>query len=200
MALAALDIETDTSPLTEQEKAAGFTSRGLDPRITEITSIAIALEDGAPLVFDGDEETVLGETINALAEISPSLLLTWNGAVFDLPFIHDRAKVRGLETGLLLEPNPGIVPKYDPTPGHEGGYTAYWGKSTHVDVAYLVKADADARGMKWSLKPYARSIGLDPIEVDRERMHELTPEQLRDYVASDAVVTLEIGKRALGLL
>lgn len=200
MNIVALDIETDTSPLTQEEKDAGFTARGLDPHITPITSIALATEHHTA-VFDGPtEEDIIKHATMALDSLEAGLIVTWNGAVFDLPFIVDRAKLYDLDPGFSLIPNPAIVPKYDPTPGHEGGYTSYWGQATHVDVAYLVKADAELRGVKWSLKPYAQSIGLDPVEVDREKMHELTPAQLCEYVASDARVTLEVAKRALGLL
>ena len=200
MNIVALDIETDTSPLTEQEKQAGYTARGLDPRITPITSIALATGDDV-LVFDGTtEEKILTQTIQAMQEIDPTILATWNGAVFDLPFIVDRSKLYDLNAGIHLVPNPAIVPKYDPTPGHEGGYSATWGLATHIDVAYVVKADADARDVKWSLKPYAKSIGLNPVEVDRTKMHLLTPEEQHDYVASDAIVTREIALRALGLV
>ena len=39
------------------------------------------------------------------------------------------------------------------------------------------------------LKALARLMGLSPVEVDREAIHELSREELHDYVASDAIVT-----------
>lgn len=202
MTLAALDIETDTSPLTDEEKAAGYTARGLDPRITRITSIAIATDRGTTVCSNAPEESILARTFHLLRTIDPALLVTWNGAVFDMPFIHDRAlrypSLRGRLSALKMTPNPEIVPKYDPTPGHEGGYTVTWGRTPHLDMAYIAKADAEARGVKWSLKPYAQALGFEPIEVDRAKMHELTEQEERDYVASDAIVTREIAKRVLG--
>lgn len=199
MNIVSLDIETDTSPLTEQEQLDGFTARGLDPRITAITSIALATETGTQVFDDNPEDVILDGLVDYMARLDPTLVVTWNGAVFDLPFISDRAALYGIEHGINLIPNPLLVPKYDPTPGHAGGYSATWGSGTHIDVAYVVQADAEARDVKWSLKPYAQSIGLNPVEVDRTKMHELTPEQEREYVLSDAIVTLEIAKRALGL-
>lgn len=199
MKLAALDIETDTAPLTDEELAAGYTSRGLDPHITEITAISVATDD-AILVFDeGGEDNILRNTIQAIAYINPTALGTWNGAVFDLPFITDRARLHGLETGIRLNPNPDIVPKYEPTPGHEGGYDAMWGSAHHIDVAYAMKDTAERLGVKWSLKPVAKALGFQPVEVDREKMHELTLEELHEYVASDANITLELLRRALKL-
>ena len=37
-----------------------------------------------------------------------------------------------------------------------------------------------------SLKAIARVVGLAPVEVDRERIHDLPPAELAAYVASDA--------------
>lgn len=196
--LTALDIETDTSPLTEDEKAAGYTARGLDPRITRITSIALYSDGGITSVFADSEEAILASTRYVLAELNPSILVTWNGAVFDLPFISDRAARHGIWLPLNLTPNPLIVPKYEPTPGHAGGYSATWGNAKHIDIAYVVRDSAKLRGVKWSLKPYAQSIGLDPVEVDREKMHLLTKAEETRYVASDAKVTHQIAERTLG--
>lgn len=199
MKLAALDIETDTSPLTGVELAAGYTSRGLDPRITRITAISIAAEDFS-LVYQGDSEyQILRDAIKAIAHINPTALGTWNGAVFDLPFIVDRARLYDLDTNIHLTPNPDIIPKYEPTPGHEGGYDATWGRSHHIDVAYAMKDEAERLGVPWSLKPVAKALGFDPVEVDRQKMHELTVEELEEYAASDAVITLALLRRALKL-
>lgn len=195
-----LDIETDTSPLTEQEKAEGYTARGLDPHITEITSVAVAYDGHTAVFDDSSEQEILEATQSVITMVNPSVLVTWNGSVFDLPFIDFRSRLHGVNTSLKLVHNPQIVPKYDPTPGYEGGYSATWGNAVHIDVAYLVKDEAERQGVKWSLKPYAQSIGLDPVEVDRTKMHDLTPAQLREYVASDAIVTLEIARRKLYLV
>lgn len=188
-----LDIETDTSPLTDEEKAAGFTSRGLDPAITPITAIALATEYGPYVMCDMDEKVMLTKLDRLLSVLEPGILATWNGAVFDLPFIDARAKSLGLSIGLGLTPDSTIVPKYQPTPGYDGGYRATWAGHHHLDLAYEVKEEAAALGIPWSLKPYAREIlGREPIQVDREQMHTLTAEELHEYVASDAIITRDL--------
>lgn len=198
----ALDIETDTSELTDAERAAGFTSRGLDPAITSITSIAVAGLPAGDLVLTGDEREMLTSLENALAHAPAGLLVTWNGAVFDLPFIDARSHRTGVRTGLTLTPDPLIVPKYQPTPGYDGGHSAAWSTDSpvphaHLDLAYAMKDLTYHRGIPWGLKPTARAFGLDPIEVDRTAMHELTDDEMRAYVLSDAVVTRELAMRLL---
>lgn len=202
--LISLDIETDTSDLTEEEKAQGYTSRGLDPRITPITEISVSsgykLSDitgwDSTMVFQGQNEDVMLDNLNQyLSNIASGTLVTWNGSVFDLPFIQDRARMHGVELDLQLTENPEIVPKYDPTPGHRGGYDATWANLDHVDLAYAMKADAEARGVRWSLKPYAKAVlGVEPVEVDRTQLHTLSFEERHAYVASDSKITLGLAR------
>ena len=188
-----LDIETDTSPLTDAEKAAGHTSRGLDPAITAITAIALSTEHGTYVMCDMEEKTMLTKLDRILNVLDIGTLATWNGAVFDLPFIDARAKHLGVRIDLGLTHDPAIVPKYQPTPGYEGGYQATWAGHHHLDFAYVAKDAAEALGIGWSLKPYAREIlGREPIQVDREQMHDLTAEELHEYVASDAIITRDL--------
>lgn len=203
----ALDIETDTSPVTDAEKAAGFTARGLVPQITPVTAVAFA-EEGGVWVRQATvqrERSLLAEVDQAVAARAardPDLVLvTWNGAVFDLPFLADRARILGRApgwfSGLVLTPDPAFVPKYDPLPGHAGGYRALWHGLKHIDLAYVVRDHAARHGIAWSLKPYVKAVlGLDPVEVDREAMHELSPAELDAYVASDAHVTLQLARFA----
>lgn len=199
-----LDIETDTSPVSEGERARGFSDRGLDPRITRITALSIAKRDTsgsiAASVWTGDEATILADAQSWLQEQEPGVIVTWNGSVFDFPFIDFRARSAGLPLDLSLVSDPRIVPKYQSTPGYAGGYSATWAGHTSADLAYAVRSAALAAGVVWSLKPFARSVGLNPVEVDRERMHELSPSELEQYVASDAVNTLLVGERASDLL
>lgn len=196
----ALDIETDTSDLTEEERIAGYTARGLVPAITPI--ISVGLFDGhRKLFFDhescGGEEGVIRALVDALADgADDGPVVTWNGAVFDLPFVADRIQLLGLDDlagAFELTPDPAIVPKYDPLPGHDGGYHAVVAGREHVDVAYLVREDAMARGVSWSLKPYAKArLGVSPVEVDRTAVHTLTRAELAEYQTSDAVVTWDL--------
>lgn len=188
-----LDIETDTGPLTTEEKRQGYTARGLDPAITRITAIAIS-SSTSNLVLQCADERMMLQTLDSLLAILPTgTITTWNGAVFDLPFIQSRAAQLDVELGLRLTPNPDITPKYDFTPGHTTAYDAQWGRHNHIDIAYDVQTDAKRINAKWSLKPFAKDVfNLTPVEVDRENMHLLTDVELTNYVASDAEVTRQI--------
>lgn len=207
MTIFALDIETDTSPLTEAEKAAGFTARGLDPRITPVTAVAMHAAGSSHVIHAtdcADGEAGLLERVGAFmigagaSRDSGGVLVTWNGSVFDLPFLIDRARILEVEdwfSGLELTPDESFAPKYDPLPGHAGGYRATWCGLPHIDMAYVDKDECLAAGVSWSLKPWAKHLGMDPVEVDRSRMHELTREELDAYVASDARITHDLAVR-----
>ncbi len=200
--LIGLDIETDTSAVSDVERARGFTSRGLDPRITPIVALSVAKRnehgDLVCEVWTGDEAKILEQTQSWLEKQPHSILVTWNGSVFDLPFIDARAGHTGVNLDLRLTHHPGIVPKYQSTPGYYGGYDASWAGHATRDIAYEVKGVAERRGVEWSLKPFARSVGLEPVEVDRDAIHELDESDLRTYVASDAAMTLLVAERFSG--
>lgn len=207
MTIFALDIETDTSPLTDDEKAAGFTARGLDPRITSVTAVAAHADGNTHVMHARDSKDGEAELLSRVGAFMigagasrdrGGVLVTWNGSVFDLPFLADRARILGVEDWfghLELTPDPSIVPKYDPLPGHDGGYRATWNGLPHIDMAYVDKDECLAAGVSWSLKPWAKHLGMDPVEVDRTRMHELTREELDAYVASDAIITHTLAAR-----
>lgn len=183
----ALDIETDTS-ISE--------TSGLDPRVGGVTSVALSLETEIIVL---DLETCETETkiLSSLQKIltkdlSPGVLTTWNGSVFDLPFLQARMYKNTVLNDLKLYYDASLPVKYAPTPGFLGGYRAVWGEHKHCDIAKTFKLQAEKANISWSLKPVARFNGLNPIEVDRVNMHLLTPQQERDYVASDAIVTREL--------
>lgn len=197
-----LDIETDTSN--------GY---GLDPRRGGITEIAfVGADDTITRVFEGAEATMLYDLDAHLSCVEPGLIGTWNGTFFDLPFLMDRAKkypdlfgLRGERFGLALTPQPGLHPKYDPLPGHRTGYSAVWERREsrtphcHLDIMYAYRQASVEKRVSWSLKPIAEAHGLHPIVLDRERMHEYTPEERRAYVLSDGVMTRELALMVLGI-
>ena len=50
-------------------------------------------------------------------------------------------------------------------------------------------------GLSCALKPLARFVGLEVVEVDRQRIHELSQDERRAYVASDACLARALIKR-----
>lgn len=169
-----LDIETDT------------TVNGLDPAVAAVVAIALS-GDGIELVLDGDERTIIAELDRVLAELPAGVLVTWNGSGFDLPFLRDRSERLGLTLGLELRLDPTIGGHHEPLLGHQGAYRARWHQHGHVDGYQLFRADVGATlHFPCGLKPLARMVGLPVIEVDRARIHELTDDERRGYVVSDA--------------
>jgi DNA polymerase elongation subunit (family B) len=190
-----LDIETDTTPLADGS------ARGLDPATTTIVNIALSVGEDV-IVFRGEERNLLVALDRYLLGLQPGLIATWNGAVFDLPFIADRADAVGVQLGLELSADRSIVPKYEFLPGHNSAYQGSWASSgsvphAHMDVAYALKENARALNIAWSLKPVARHYGLSPMEVDRTAVHLLSAEEQDAYVASDARVTAALAARLL---
>ena len=178
-----LDIETDTS------------RGGLDPAEAPIVAVAIC-GDGWSSVFDGEEADILTELDAAIAALEPGVLTTWNGARFDLPFIADRTALLGLQLGLKLAENTRYRSRHEPLAGHSGSYIASWYQHRHLDAYVVYRADVGASlGIPCGLKPLSRMLGLSPVEVDRTAIHELSSEELNDYVASDAILTRELALR-----
>lgn len=178
-----LDIETDT--------AAG----GLDPAVAGIVAIAVS-GAGWARVFTGHEPDLLADTDAFLVALEPGVLVTWNGGRFDLPFLFDRARLLDVPLHLRTEAAEWPRSRREPLPGHNGGYRARWGRHSHLDAYQVYRADVGASlGLPCGLKPLARFVGLDPVEVDRSRIHDLTAAELDAYVASDATLTRELAIR-----
>lgn len=183
----ALDIETDTS---------GGGSSGLDPRRAEVVAVALADESGPRALTAqafGGESGLLRELDRVMASTPPGLLVTWNGSGFDLPFLVSRAQVCGVHLGLRVWDDASLPVKYE-SPSGATPVVACWDSSgpvphAHWDIAAAFKEYAARSSVAWSLKPVASSLGLSPVEVDRERVHELSSAELESYVASDAAVT-----------
>jgi len=179
-----LDIETDT------------TVDGLDPEVGRVLAVAVAGDDGVEVVAGDDEAALLARLDAALAGRPTGVLVTWNGARFDLPYLASRAARLGVPLGLQLEVDPTRRSHHAPLPGHAGSYRARWHAHAHLDVYRSYQADvAPVLRMPCSLKSVARLVGLAPVEVDTARVHTLTPGALGAYVASDAACTRELALR-----
>ena len=179
-----LDIETDTT-------AGG----GLDPANARVVAVAVA-GDSWHRVLEGSEEQLLCELDAALYELDAGVIVTWNGARFDLPFLADRARACGVHWGLVLTPDDQRTSHRDPLPGHVGGYRAAWHDHQHLDAYQVYRADVGASlGLPCGLKQLSRFVGLHPVEVDRTKIHALSRHELAEYVASDAILTRELALR-----
>ncbi|RJL21237.1 hypothetical protein [Bailinhaonella thermotolerans] len=190
----ALDIETDNSE-----------GEGLNPSRARITQASVATEDTTE-VFDGAEADLLAHLDRFLRRLPNGLIATWNGAAFDLPYLTTRAGRARVSLGLSLVADRRLTPKYGFLEGHHTAYHGIWESAVsssvphvHLDIAYAYRRHAREHEIPWSLKPVARSRGLDPVELDRERLHQYTPSQRAEYCASDAVITRQLALDLLGV-
>jgi DNA polymerase elongation subunit (family B) len=198
--LYALDIETDTSdgraPRDPDYPA------GLDPRIDPVISVAVWDRDAGTAAYwsadtvPGAEKGLLVELDRFLATRPCGVIVTWNGANFDLPYLATRYDRLGVATELRLTATDSRPPKYAPVPGGSpGGYHATWARHQHLDVAFAYAPVADELGVRWSLKPVAEALGIDMISVERDQMEALSESELRDYNVSDVRGTAELAAR-----
>jgi DNA polymerase elongation subunit (family B) len=178
-----LDIETDT--LID----------GLDPAVSPVLLAALSTPEGDE-VYDGPEPDLLRSLDDRLRALAPGVLATWNGAAFDLPFLSDRATALGVPLGLALVRDGTVVLGRGPLRGHEGAYRAHWHGHRHLDAYRMYRGDV-GRVLRIScgLKSIARLVGLTPVEVDRERIHELPRTVLDAYVCSDARLARQLSER-----
>ncbi len=176
-----LDIETDTSV------------NGLDPLLARVVAVAVAGPGGVTIFDDAVEALLLDRLDWHLASIEPGVIATWNGANFDLPFLHLRAARHGVDLGLRLRPDPGLPLPREPLPGQGHTNRASWHSHAHLDAYRLYRADVvPALGVSGGLKSIAQLCGLAPIQTDASRLHELTRSEIRAYVSSDARCTREL--------
>lgn len=173
-----LDIETDTS------------CGGLDPRVGGVIAAAVSTPTDT-VALTGPEAELLASLDELLASLAPGVVVTWHGAGFDLPFLADRARLTGVRLGLELRLDSRIDVR-GPLAGHAGAYRARWAAHTHLDAYQLYRDVGRAVMLSCSLKSMARFFGLDAIEVDRARVHELEPLDLSAYVASDAELARQL--------
>jgi DNA polymerase elongation subunit (family B) len=179
-----VDIETDTTG-----------GGGLDPAGAAVTEIALDVP-GNGHVFTGDERIMFSEFRGYLASLPSGLVVTWNGAVFDAPFLVARASMLDLDLDIVLQYDPQIPVKYAPLPGHPGGYRVRFGQHRHIDISGAYKQLADELGVKHSLKPvYEAVTGKKPITVERTKMHLLSPAERQEYALSDSRITVELATR-----
>ena len=181
-----LDIETDT------------TTNGLDPSVAAVVAVGLSSEAGGDVAFTGAEAQVLADLDAYLATLPPGVIVTWNGASFDLPFLADRAATHGLELGLSILWDPALRKRRDPIPGHIGAYRARWHTHDHLDAYRAYRRLTDDPELSCALKAVARREGFDPVAVDCEQIHTLTLDDLVSYVLSDARLARLLAARRWG--
>lgn len=178
--LVGFDIETDTSV------------GGLNPEDSAIIAVAVSTPDGAE-VFQGDESEILGAVDDFLLSLPAGYLVTWNGSTFDLPFVEYRANLLGVPIALRIAEKPVQRPGADRV-----AVVGFWGELVHLDGLSIYRADVGrSLGLSCALKPLARLVGVEAVELNRETLHLADPREIEEYVASDAAVAVELVSRRM---
>jgi hypothetical protein len=148
-------------------------------------------------VFTGPEPSILRHVDRLVSRLPAGLLVTWNGATFDLPFLACRSRHVGVPLGLRLWEDPSIVRRRRGEPD-DVPYRGRWFGHRHLDGYRLYRADVGrSLGLSCGLKPLSRLVGLSPVEVDRSRIQDLDHDTLVHYVASDARLARQLVQRRL---
>lgn len=175
---AAMDIETT----------------GLSPVTARVVSIAVCSDEEFVVWESKDERRMLDDFAYWLSSREPGTIVTWNGAAFDWPFLATRAELVGskLSAGLSMLASATRKPSYDPIEGHAGGYLVSAFGWDHIDVMLPWREIARAEGHSHALKKVAKLKGIEVVEVDRERITELSKSELAAYNISDVDATLQL--------
>lgn len=176
-----LDIETDT------------THDGLDPAVAAVRAVALSGPTTDEL-FVGEEADLLRALDARLADLVPGVIATWNGATFDLPFLADRARLLDVDLGLNLCLDRRLTLRRIPLPGHAGAYRGTWHGHGHVDTFRLYGSRPGA-GLRPSLGPLTRLLGLGVPTRRPLRNHDLTNEALHAHAPSDARLARALAER-----
>ena len=202
----AFDIETTKAPL-----------KFPDPRVDSIMLISYMIDGDGYLItnrniipediedfqytpkpeFDGhfqifnekDEEGLLKRFVSHCKEVRPNVFVSYNGDIFDIPFIGERLKVYGMS----LEKSLGLQWVNTTNKSQYAGRFA-----THIDCLHWVERDSYLPQGSHGLKAVTREkLGYEPIEVDPEKMVQSareTPKQFCAYSVSDALATYHLYK------
>ena len=74
---------------------------GLDPETSEVRMVSVVDNRGFKrVIYSPNECEVITQFVILINELNPSILLSYNGFSFDIPFMAKRAEVRGLDFGI----------------------------------------------------------------------------------------------------
>ncbi|KTW31242.1 DNA polymerase epsilon catalytic subunit [Pneumocystis jirovecii RU7] len=138
--------------------------------------------EGSFWIFnESDEKSLIQRFFNHIKDVKPTIIATYNGDVFDWPFIDARASMYSLnmyeEIGFMKNKSDEYQSSY----------------CVHMDCYRWVKRDSYLPQGSQGLKAVTKAkLGYNPIELDPELMTRYAsekPQVLAQYSVSDAVST-----------
>ena len=181
----AIDIEADTTG-----------DRGLRPHASQITEMVISTKEKS-IVLSGDEKHILQGFADYMnSQEKPVTLSGWNTSGYDNSFMAIRARAHDIDgwNGSLSPSKQGEG--FPAAGGFESPQELSWTGKDGVahNSEDLMIAYKQTLGLSrfTGLKKTVREYGVEPIELDREKLHEYSPEEREAYVASDGIATLVI--------
>ena len=194
----AYDIETTKAPLkfpdsqTDQVMMVSYMIDGQGFLITNREIVSADIEDfeytpkpefeGPFTIFnEPDEAGLISRFFEHIREAKPTVMATYNGDSFDMPFLETRAAAHGIdmykETGFTRDSEDEFKSR----------------GCVHMDCFRWVKRDSYLPQGSQGLKAVTvAKLGYNPIELDPELMTPYAVEQpqtLAQYSVSDAVAT-----------
>ncbi|VDK84402.1 unnamed protein product [Litomosoides sigmodontis] len=128
-----------------------------------------------------DEKAVIEYFFDHIIRLRPSVFVTYNGDVFDWPFVEARAAVHGFNMLLKIGVSKNSSGEYRTT------------NAVHLDAYKWVKRDSYLPVGSQNLKACTKAkLRYDPIELDPEQMCAMAkdePQMLANYSVSDAIAT-----------
>ncbi|RKP39877.1 DNA polymerase epsilon catalytic subunit A [Dimargaris cristalligena] len=138
--------------------------------------------EGPFIIFnEKNEKALLRRFFEHIQEAKPTVVATYNGDLFDWPFVEARSVVHGFDI-------------YQETGFYKDNQNEYKSKSAiHMDCFRWVKRDSYLPAGSHGLKAVTTAkLGYNPMELDPEDMTPFANEQpqtLAQYSVSDAVAT-----------
>ncbi|XP_077998858.1 DNA polymerase epsilon catalytic subunit A-like [Glandiceps talaboti] len=130
---------------------------------------------------EADEESLLRRFIDHVLEIKPHIFVTYNGDMFDWPFVEARCNHHSID----------MYKEIGFQKDNQGEYKSR--HTIHMDAYRWVKRDSYLPVGGQNLKAATKAkLRYDPIELDPEQMCRMAseePQVLANYSVSDAVAT-----------
>ena len=155
------------------------------------------------VVYCKDEREMIKKFLDAIKENDVEVLLGYNSAVFDLPYLKARADVNGLDFAIGRDGRGFKVRKYGMRE------VAEMAGRIHIDLYSPVRFMGFIGAFKISKftleNVYSELTGKKKLMVGRIDIHKMWDdekqrEELADYSRFDALATMEIGKILVPLL